>query len=66
MKITGTQLVRLMRKHKVTMRQIKAKYQITLKRIREVRANGVEGFAATEWIFIITGTWPDANSGTSS
>lgn len=59
MKLTGNMVKRLMRRHKVTMREIKAKFQITLKRIREVRANGVEDFLAAEWIFIITGKWPE-------
>ena len=40
MKLTGTMVQRLMRRHRVTMRDIKAKHHITLKRIREVRANG--------------------------
>lgn len=44
------------------MREVKAKYKITLKRIREVREIGVEGFAAEEWIFIITGKWPISKS----
>ena len=59
MKLTGNMVRRLMRRHRVTMRDIKAKHQISLKRIREVRAGGVEGFLATEWLFLITGQWPD-------
>lgn len=59
MQLTGSGVVHLMRKHQVTMRDIKAKYQITLKRVREVRAKGVYGFAAAEWTFIITGKWPE-------
>ena len=58
MKLTGTMVQRLMRRHRVSMRDIKAKHHITLKRIREVRANGVEGFLAAEWLFLITGQWP--------
>lgn len=61
MKLTGNMIKRLMRKHAVTMREIKVKFKITLKRIREVRELGVEGFAAEEWIFIITGKWPNSN-----
>jgi hypothetical protein len=60
MQLTGTMVKRLMRKHHVTIREIKAKYQISLKRIREVREKGVTGFCASEWTFIITGKWPDA------
>lgn len=59
MELTGHMVKRLMRKHHVTMRQLKAKHLITLKRIREVRENGVEGFLAAEWIYLITGQWPD-------
>ncbi len=59
MKLSGSMVRRLMRRHRVTMRGIKAKHQISLKRIREVRAGGVEGFLAAEWIFLITGQWPE-------
>lgn len=64
MRLTGNGIKRLMRSHHVTMREIKSRYKITLKRIREVRANGVTGFAAEEWIFIITGKWPDGSATT--
>jgi hypothetical protein len=60
MKLSGHMVKRLMRRHRVTMREIKTRHQITLKRIREVRAKGVEGFLAAEWLFIITGKWPEA------
>ena len=59
MKLSGNMVRRLMRRHRVTMRDIKAKHQISLKRIREVRTGGVEGFFAAEWIFLITGQWPE-------
>jgi len=58
MKITGHGIIRLMRNHKVTIRALKVRHQITLKRIREVRTDGVEGFLAEEWIYLITGVWP--------
>jgi hypothetical protein len=62
MKLTGAMIIRLMRKHQLTIRQIKVRFPlITLKRIREVRASGVEGFLAEEWFFIITGNWPDTS-----
>lgn len=61
MKLTGAMIIRLMRKHHITIRQIQAKFHITLKRIREVRATGVEGFLAEEWLFIITGKWPETS-----
>lgn len=59
MKLTGKMVKRLMRRHQVTIRQVKAQHQITLKRIREVRSHGVDGFLAAEWLFIITGKWPE-------
>ena len=64
MQLTGSDVKSLMRSHNVKMRDIKAKYQITLKRVREVRESGVRGFAAQEWHFIITGVWPDAKEAT--
>lgn len=57
-RLEGSAVVGLMRKHKLTMRELKAKHCISLKRIREVRANGVHGFFAQEWIWLITGHWP--------
>jgi len=59
MKLSGNMVKRLMRRHHVTIRQVKDQHQITLKRIREVRDHGVDGFFAAEWLFIITGKWPD-------
>jgi hypothetical protein len=59
MNLTGSMIIRLMRQHRVTMRDIKARHGVTLKRIREVRTKGVRGFAAEEWFMIITGKWPD-------
>ena len=59
MVLTGPTIRRLMRQHRVTIRQIKAQHQVTLKRTREVRLNGVRGFMAANWFWIITGRWPD-------
>lgn len=59
MRLSGKLIVRLMRKHKKSIREIAKEYSITMKRVREVRANGVEGFLAKEWIYLITGKWPD-------
>lgn len=59
MRLSGKMIVRLMRKHKKSIRGIAKEYSITMKRVREVRANGVEGFLAQEWIYLITGKWPD-------
>ena len=58
MTLTGIEIVSLMRRYKVTMRAIKSKYAITLKRTREVRAKGASGVAAENWVFMITGAWP--------
>lgn len=57
--LTGSMIVGLMRRNKVKMRDLKAKYGVTLKRIREVREKGVRGFAAAEWTMLITGKWPE-------
>jgi hypothetical protein len=58
MKLSGREVTSLMRRHKKTIRCIAKSHQITLKRIREVRTKGVEGFSAEEWSWIITGQWP--------
>ncbi|MBK6616640.1 hypothetical protein [Ottowia sp.] len=68
MSLTGAMVASLMRKHKVTIRSIKERYpkMITMKRVREVRAKGVKGFAAEEWFYIITGKWPVKDGVTAS
>jgi hypothetical protein len=63
--LSGTEVKRLMRIHKVTMRAIKTRHQITLKRIRTVRTEGVKGFMADNWLYIITGKWPDETPATT-
>ena len=57
--LSGAEIVRLMRLHRRTLRAIKAEYGIKLKRIRQVRAEGVSGFMAEDWFRIITGRWPE-------
>lgn len=57
--LSGPMVCRLMRKHRVTIAGLAANHQITQKRVREVRAKGVSGFLALEWVFLITGAWPD-------
>ena len=57
--LSGADIRRMMRKHHVKMRDLKKQYQVTLKRIREVRLKGVTGFSAEEWTFLITGKWPE-------
>ena len=66
MVLTGHSICRLMRLHRVTMRDIKARHGITLKRVREVRSSGVRGFMAEDWFRIITGRWPGAGEGSQS
>lgn len=57
--LTGSEIRRLMRQHGLTIRSLAAQFNLTLKRIREVRAHGVQGFAANEWHRLITGKWMD-------
>lgn len=57
--LSGAMVCRLMRKHGVTIAGLATKFQLTKKRVREVRAKGVSGFLASEWVFMICGTWPD-------
>lgn len=55
--ISGWHIKRLMRKHKVTIRDIALRMNITLKRVREVRTNGVTGQCmCLDWYEGITST----------
>lgn len=56
--LSGPMVCTMMRKHKVTIAALAAKFNLTQKRVREVRAQGVTGFLAKEWTFMITGQWP--------
>lgn len=56
--LSGALVRRLMRQNRVSIAGLAAKYQLTQKRVREVRKNGVEGFLAEEWCYLITGKWP--------
>jgi hypothetical protein len=58
-KLPGAMVRRLMRKRGMTIRALAAKHGLTMKRVREVRANGVRGFLANEWHYLITGQWLD-------
>ena len=58
-RLPGSMVRRLMRKHGVTIRSLAEKWNITMKRVREVREDGANGFAASEWHFMITGRWLD-------
>lgn len=57
--LSGALVRRLMRQHRVTISGLAEKYTLTKKRVREVRKNGVDGFLADEWCFLITGKWPE-------
>jgi hypothetical protein len=56
-KLSGAEIRRLMRIHRVTIESIAARFNLTRKRVREVRIAGVTGFLASEWHYLITGTW---------
>lgn len=56
MTMTGKELCSLMRKHKVTIKELAKRTQITMKRIREVRAEGLKDEdAIRDWKEAITG-----------
>lgn len=55
--LSGADARRLMRTHRVTIEDIDARFNLTKKRIREVRNVGVNGFLASEWHYLITGIW---------
>jgi hypothetical protein len=53
--ITGPTIVRLMRLHKQSIRSLAAAMNITQKRVRQVRVQGVQGVAyAQDWMQAIT------------
>lgn len=57
--ITGREIVSLMRKHGVTIRELSRRMQVTQKRIRQVRETGLDHpDFARDWIEQITGTDP--------
>lgn len=60
--LTAAMICRLMRKHHITIQTLSERFQITKKRIREVRARGVTGFLASEWHYMITGVWLDGSA----
>lgn len=61
-KLPGTMAKRLMRKHGMTIRKLAQKFNVTMKRVREVRDRGAYGFAASEWHYMITGVWLDGTT----
>lgn len=54
--LTGREVVHLMRKHNLTIRQLASKMNITQVRVREVRSKGVTGkLYVMDWLEGITG-----------
>lgn len=62
-RMSGAMVRRMMRMRGITIRALAHKWNLTMKRVREVRAEGVRGFAANEWHFMITGAWLDEPGG---
>lgn len=58
-RLPGAMVCRLMRRHHVTIRALAQRFGLTMKRVREVRSVGANGFAANEWHYMITGEWLD-------
>ena len=57
--MTGVEIVSLMRRHRVTIRALSQRMQITQKRIRQVRQSGLQDRnSARDWIEAITGCDP--------
>ena len=58
-KIEGREIVLLMHRHKVTIRELSSRMQITQKRIRQIRELGLqEPYAIRDWIQAISGVDP--------
>lgn len=56
-KISGEGIKRLMRRHRITIRDLAQRMNITMKRVRDVRKDGVEGRCmCLDWVEGITGT----------
>jgi len=53
--LSGRDLCRLMRRHRVTIRDLARRTGITQKRIREIRRSQLTGLAVHDWIEAITG-----------
>jgi hypothetical protein len=61
--LSGRKLKKLMRQHKITIADLKARTGITMKRIREVQKSGLtDRNAARDWVQAITGTDPGLQS----
>lgn len=59
--MTGREIASLMRRHRVTIRELKKRTGITLKRIRQIRDEGLNGREiCRDWIQAITGKDPES------
>ena len=56
--MTGKELITMMRRHKVTIRELARRIQITQKRVRMRRDIGLDAETARDWIQAITGVDP--------
>ncbi len=56
--LTGKSVARLMRRERVTIRELAARMGLTLKAIRHGRNNGVRGHGVADWVEAITGALP--------
>lgn len=57
--MNGRDVCKLMRQHGVTIRDLKARTGITLRRIRDVRMVGLAGpYQCRDWVEMITGRDP--------
>jgi hypothetical protein len=60
-RLSGPALIKVMRQHKVTIAELKARTGITMKAIRERRETGLtNAYAIRDWLQAITGTDPGA------
>ena len=60
-KLKGNEIRCMMRKNKKTIAGLAKEWNITQKRINEVREKGISGdFPVDEWIRLITGEWPES------
>lgn len=58
-RLPGSMVRRLMRNRGITIRALARRWNVTMKRVRQVRKLGVRGFAANERQYMITGAWLD-------
>lgn len=58
--MTGKELCTLMRKHKVTIRELAKRIGVPMKRVRFRREHGMDRTLARDWIQAITGKDPGA------